>query len=131
MISPTGSNTVRSDTQGDGKYGARRHRRHHKGTDYVCMPGGFVYAPISGTITREAKPYANKHFSGCELVGVNMTIKMFYFDLHAAMIGSSVLQGDTIGVSQDISTDHGNDGMVPHIHLEITSINPDIFINQL
>lgn len=130
MISPV-SSTIRSDNKGSGKYGARRHNRFHKGVDYVCKPGQYVLAPISGTITREAKPYANSHFSGALIRGTDIAIKMFYFELTAGLIGNSVQQGDIIGIAQDISKHEGNEGMTPHIHVEVESMNVNILINQL
>ena len=55
---------------------------------------------------------------------------MFYFLPDKKLIKKSVHQGQIIGVAQDICT-KGYPGMIPHIHLEIVSIDPDIFINQL
>jgi len=130
MISPTGNNTIRMDSLGSGKYGARRKNRYHKGVDYECLPGEYVFAPISGNISREAIPYANKEYSGCVIVGKLQTIKMFYFKFDKSLIGKQVAQGDIIGTAQDISKLHGSE-MLPHIHVEIISIDPDLFINQL
>jgi len=130
MISPVKSSTIRMDTAGSGKYGARRGKRWHKGVDYIAIPGEEVIAPISGRITRIAKPYANTDFSGIELQSANMTIKMFYFEPFLSVVGSYVSQGEPIGVMQDVSK-HYMGGMKPHIHIQIEYINPDIFINQL
>ena len=131
MISPTGRNTIRMDSQGSGKYGAKRKSHWHKGVDYVGYPGENALAPITGTVIREAKPYANHSYSGCVITGVYSSVKLFYFKLDKSLIGKAVFQGDVIGVIQDIGDKSGNEGMLPHIHLEITHINPDIFINEL
>lgn len=130
MISPTGINTIRKDLQGSGKYGAPRSNHWHKGTDYICVPGNRIVAPISGIVNRIAKPYANSHYSGLVITGVSMCIKMFYLEPDVLLIGKKVLQGDSVGWAQDISKKY-EQGMTPHIHLEITHINPDIFINEL
>lgn len=129
MISMTGINEVRMDSKGSGKYGARRKNRYHKGTDYLGIPGNPAIAPIDGNISREAKPYANEDYSGFVIVGVKCTIKAFYFKLDKALIGKSVLQGDIVGVIQDISERSGNEGMRPHIHQELVGGDLDVFVN--
>ena len=129
MISPTKCNTVRIDSGGDGKYGARRHNKYHKGTDYRGIPGNPAIAPIDGRVLREAKPYANEPYSGFVIVGVKCTIKAFYFKLDKSLIGKFVLQGDAVGTIQDISKREGNEGMIPHIHQELIGGDLDVFVN--
>ncbi|MCK5602603.1 M23 family metallopeptidase [Candidatus Pacearchaeota archaeon] len=131
MISPTGKSTVRSDSKGSGLYGARRGGSRHKGTDYVCVPGQPVVAPISGVVVRKAKPYEGEEYSGVVIQGENMRIKMFYLQPLHGLIGTRVEQGQLVGCAQDISGKYGKNEMMPHIHLQIDSINPDIFINGL
>ena len=131
MISPVASNIIRSDFKGNGKYGARRHKRFHRGVDYVCIPGEVVVAPISGVITRVAKPYANSIYSGVVLQGKDIALKIFYLEPCVALIGKDVSQGEFIGHAQDISEHEGNKGMMPHIHVEVESMNVDILINLL
>ena len=129
MISPTGKG-IRSDAKGDGHYGSSRGGRIHEGSDYECEPGQPVYAPISGHIVREARPYANEEYSGLVIQGENMCVKLFYLSPYRGNIGKYVEQGDVIGKAQDISMKYGSP-MVPHVHLQIEHINPDIFINML
>ena len=128
MISPTG-NGVRSDTQGHGWYGAPRGNRKHAGTDYVCSPKQEVVAPIDGVITRIAYPYADKKYEGVILENEFIKLKIFYFIPITRLIGQRVRQGEVIGYAQDIRKKYG-DAMVPHIHLEIDSIDPNIFIRR-
>ena len=126
MISPTGKG-IRNDSEGHGAYGASRGGRVHRGTDYICEPGQIVVAPISGTVMRVAKPYSNEAYSGLFIQGEKMAVKLFYFTPNV-LIGEGVEMGEPIGTAQDISKLHGP-AMVPHIHLEIDSIDPEIFMS--
>lgn len=128
MISPTGKG-IRQDPMGDGHYGAKRGKRRHDGVDYCCDVGQPILQPISGVIEREAKPYASSDLSGVIIRGDHMVLKMFYFKPHEKLIGRYVSAGEEIGIAQDVSAKHGHH-MFPHIHLEITSMNPDVFIND-
>lgn len=133
MISPTGKGIRRPDKWGKGEYGDSRKsqgkRRPHNGADYVCYPGQAVVAPISGIVVRRARPYARGHYSGVLIQGKHVTVKMFYLKPEKDIIGCVVHQGAKIGMAQDISEKFP--GMTPHIHLEIDSIDPEIFIDML
>lgn len=129
MISPTGRE-IRNDSAGGGRYGDPRGSRQHDGTDYLCIPGQAVVAPIGGVVTRKAYPYADRSYSGLVIQGKNCRIKLFYVEPIIGVIGKTVKQGETIGYAQDITLRY-DDNMKPHIHLEIESINPDVFINGL
>jgi len=123
MISPTGKG-VRNDAKGFGNYGAKRGSRKHKGVDYLCEPGQDIVAPISGMVERIAYPYADKSYSGLVIAGPYMTVKLFYFEV-VTNVGLYVERGDTIGLAQDISQRYGGLPMLPHIHLEVVSIDPE------
>ena len=127
MISPTGSCVRGLDKHGEGKYGAGRGNHLHKGADFICVPGQNIVSPIKGIIIREAKPYAKSDYSGLLIRGSDIEIKMFYLEINLKLIGSSIMIGDFVGIAQDISKKYP--GMTPHIHLEIVSINPELFIN--
>lgn len=128
MISPTGQG-IRHDPMGHGHYGAARGDKYHKGTDYLCDVGQKVVSPITGTVIREARPYAEGDLSGLVIRNKGMEVKLFYLNPLSSMIGKCVEAGDVIGIAQDVSELHGHN-MFPHIHLEIVSINPDIFVND-
>jgi murein DD-endopeptidase MepM/ murein hydrolase activator NlpD len=135
MISPTGKG-IRSDHYGKGHYGAKRGRRAHRGTDYLATPGQDVFAPISGNIVRVAYPYDDKSYSGLVIANQHMAVKLFYL-VPSVTSGHHVNKGDVIGFAQDISERYPppNDKkwmiMEPHIHVEIVSLDPDIFISML
>ena len=127
MVSPTRQG-IRNDSQGHGHYRAKRGKGRHKGTDYVCRPGQEIYAPISGKIKRIAKPYAKENFEGVVLENEFLTLKLFYFKPHSDLIGQLVLQGQPIGVAQDISKKYLN--MIPHIHVECEAIDVNLFVRR-
>lgn len=129
MISPTGKGIRVHDARGSGLYGAKRGGRRHGGCDYVCEPGQAVVAPISGIVTRKAKPYAADKYGGLIIQGEHMTIKMFYLDPDGYLIGQAVKQGDVIGKAQDISKKY--QFITPHIHLQVESVDPEIFTRML
>ena len=133
LINPSGKG-VRSDGFGNGHFGATRRtkgqRRKHKGTDYIVVPGQRIFAPADAIYRRIAYPYADsRELSGGYFEGEDISYKIFYYK-PTLKPGTQVRQGDTIGYAQDISNRYGldRDGnkMVPHIHLEITKINPEI-----
>ena len=136
LINPTGKG-VRSDGFGDGHFKARRRKANgprykHKGVDYICEPGQRVYAPSDAVYVRIAYPYANnREYSGMYFQAEAFSYKMFYIK-PAIKPGTRVEQGQTIGIAQDISSNYGLDyrgkPMVPHVHFEITSINPEILM---
>ena len=127
MISPTGKG-IRNDSKGAGHYGAPRGNRKHRGTDYLCEPGQFVLSPIFGKIERIAYPYADKSYSGIVIRGKHLTVKMFYLN-PTALIGNFVRAGGVVGSAADISKRKDSyKGMLPHIHLEIESIDPELIM---
>lgn len=135
MISPTGKGIRRVDKWGRGTYGASRNsgKSKHDGTDYICEPGQNVVAPVGGLIVRESRPYGDQQwfwkYDGLIIENKCMVIQMFYLEPIRSLIGQYVNAGDLIGIAQDISIKYP--GMTPHIHLEVKSIDPDLFINFL
>jgi hypothetical protein len=124
ITSPTGLGE-RNDSEGFGYYGAPRGKRIHLGRDYEGVPGQDVYCPIeSGKIVREAPPYEFSKFKGILIQGKHIAVKMFYLDPWEHLIGKYVKRYDIIGIMQDISERYN--GMTPHVHLKIDSIDPEL-----
>lgn len=125
LISPTGKG-LRSDTAGDGSYGARRGSRKHRGLDFLCDPGQPIVCPIDNAIiTRINYPYKDKSYNGFTIENDDITIKLFYCKL-TANVGEKVLATQKVAIAEDISKKWG-DNMKPHVHLEIKYINPALF----
>ncbi len=128
MINPTGGK-IRNDSKGQGHYGAKRGRRLHKGIDNECVAGQRVRAPIAGKIRRKVQAYPGEpEWVGLELVGKRATVKLLYVEPYPSLIGKTVVAGAVIGVAQDISLKYGPE-MTPHVHCEITAIDPECLMD--
>lgn len=130
IISPTGFG-IRSDPAGDGHYGAPRGGRTHEGLDFICKPGQEVIAPFTGYIDRIAYPYGDDlRWSGCVFTNEHLTVMMFYMkpDRKAIREEITIEEGSRIGIAQDITKKYPNRGMLPHIHLQIESIDPETLL---
>ena len=125
FVSPTKREVRDRDPWGEGRYGAPRGKRYHRGVDYVCTSGQTIYSPIAGKVESIAKPYPESDYSGVLIMSPSMAVKMFYFQPLQSVIGEYVDQLDLIGGAQDISQKY-DERMMPHIHVEIVSINPEI-----
>jgi hypothetical protein len=51
---------------------------------------------------------------------------MFYFEPLKTILKTTVEEGQLIGHAQDIRVRYP--GMIPHVHLEVLSMNPELFI---
>ena len=132
MISPTGHNIRVSDSWGSGEYGASRDggKRIHKGTDFIVSPGQAILAPCGGQVVRIKRPYSDAVdgvlFSGIFVRSINYEYTLFYFTPLSDIIGKKIFEGDLIGYAQDISIKYP--GIIPHVHLQFDSINPELFL---
>jgi murein DD-endopeptidase MepM/ murein hydrolase activator NlpD len=116
LFNPT-AGKIRSDSVGDGHFGARRGRRIHAGLDLEAIPGQDVYSPISGTAIRTARPYVgDSRWLGIFIEGKIFDVKMFYL-MPEVDYPSEVKRGERIGVAQDIGLKY--EGCTPHVHLEV------------
>ena len=103
---------------GCGSFGASRGARKHNGLDIVTTPGQIIYAPISGKVTRFPFPYAGDlTYTGIEIVNDLYKVKIFYMKASVS-IGSKVVQGQQIGVSQNIAAKYSPQ-MTNHVHIEV------------
>ena len=131
MISPTGHGIRHSDRHGSGFFGAPRGDKRHKGVDFIVSPiGQTIVAPCPGDVIRIKRPYAKKVkgvlFSGLFIRAADYTYTLFYFEPLFEVLRTRVEEGDILGYAQDISIKYP--GMIPHIHVQFDSINPELFI---
>ena len=120
---------IRSDSKGDGAYGAMRGIRRHKGTDFLCVPGQDIVCPIDeGIITRENYPYPDLSYHGLTIRSKDIEIVIFYCEVLPGLVRQTVFKGQVIAEAEDISAKWGKK-MKPHVHLEIKSINPELFLD--
>jgi len=129
MRNPT-DGKVRHDQAGSGSWGSPRGNRRHKGVDFACEPGQPVYSPITGKVKRVAYPYSDtQEYAGVVVENSRIIIKMFYLHPYKNVIGKNVVAGQKIGTAQDITKRYDGQGMTPHIHLQIDSIDPMLLID--
>jgi len=130
LISPTGK-PIRNDAAGYGHYHASRGNRLHQGMDFLCAPGQEIYCPIQkARLVRTAYPYADQEYGGVLLQNPYFEIFLFYFLPTDRIHDNPLNQGDVIGVAQDITQRYNHPKMQPHIHLEIKSADPRMFIGE-
>ncbi len=127
LYNPTGKG-IRSDSGGDGHFGARRGKRKHEGIDLLCKPGQVVIAPIAGKIIR-SYPYQNDRvYTGVSILADYYMVKLWYLTPYEDLIISRVEVGQEIGLAQDISVKYGGE-MKPHIHMGFWSLHPTTLLN--
>ena len=131
MISPTGHGIRHSDKWGSGLFGAPRGDRRHKGVDFIVSPiGQIIVAPCAGHVVRIKRPYANPVngtlFSGLLIRASDFEYTLFYFEPLNEVMRTRVEEGQLLGHAQDISLKYPQ--MIPHIHMQFDSINPELFI---
>ncbi|MBK9497796.1 MAG: hypothetical protein IPO06_00180 [Leptospiraceae bacterium] len=130
LISPTGKSVRLMDSFGSGLFNAPRGNDKHNGIDFVCEPGQVIVSPVDGFVIRQAFPYSDKDFTGVLLGNDSLSLKMFYFIPDKKVLGSRVKQGDRLGIAQDISKRYSSKDrkMIPHIHLQIETIDPMVLM---
>jgi len=95
----------------------------------VKVSGSSPFATIGGYFIHErfeaGLSIENIIATQISLAGIDAKIKMYYF-LPSVKPGESVVVGEKIGTAQNIANKYGGD-MIPHVHLEIVSIDPELF----
>ncbi|XP_075297738.1 leukocyte cell-derived chemotaxin-2-like [Opisthocomus hoazin] len=111
------TNKIRGcDRYGCGHFGAGRGSRKHKGVDVVCQDGSVVYAPFTGKIDKQARPYGNGNAidNGLQLSGSGFCIKMFY--IKPVKYSGPVKRGEKIGVLLPMQRVYR--GITSHVHIQ-------------
>lgn len=116
---------IRSDSQGDGNFGASRGSREHMGIDFAAMPGSQLHSPVDGHVTKLGYCYNDDlQWRYIEVTDVEGIKHRFFYITPCVPERSFVLEGDVIGTVQDISERY-NDKMIPHIHYECKNVKGD------
>lgn len=123
------------DLQGAGYFGAPRGDRTHKGIDFVSYADGDVIALSSGIVTKIGFPYDPGDDKKGHLLYVQITdkngyaVRYFYVD-PIGKVGTPVLMGSTIGLSQDLTKIYP--GITQHFHFEVKKADiycdPDLYL---
>lgn len=122
LHSPTGGTAMREDPAGSGKFKAPRGHRLHAGEDYRCVEGQWVFAPMSGILTRGLYVYPGDFiWKGLEIADSRrgLVIRLFYCEILDHKLGTMVIAGEKVGKAQAISKKYPGQGMLDHIHMDI------------
>ncbi|XP_075756549.1 leukocyte cell-derived chemotaxin-2-like [Pelodiscus sinensis] len=107
----------RCDRLGCGHYGAPRlGGRKHRGVDVICRDGSTVYAPFSGTIGGQVKPYRKNNAinNGLLLRGSGFCIHIFY--IRPVKYRGRIRKGQKIGVMLPMQRVYR--GITSHVHVQ-------------
>jgi len=111
---------VRSDSEGDGNFAARRGSRIHFGIDYLFVVGEEVPSPVAGRVHRIGYCYDDDH--GYRLIEIlthnRKAIVRLLYVAPAVRAGDFVTEGDIVGQAQDIAARYDS-SMKNHVHCEV------------
>lgn len=115
------SPVIRSDSAGDGHFGARRSGgRKHNGIDYLCTPGGFVFAPVDGVVTKLGFPYGDDlSWRYIEIRADDGLYHRLFYVKPLVQVDEIVTAGQIVAEAQDVSKRYPDQGMLAHVHYEI------------
>lgn len=130
---------IRSDRGGSGYFGAPRSKMvdgvkityRHEGTDFSIEPGQVIKMPVTGKILRLAYPYPDKSYGGVVIECKRATLKLFYLQPYDGVVGKVLKLGDPIGTAQDVSLRYPGQGVTPHIHVQVETCDPEIFLRSV
>ncbi|KAM7242508.1 hypothetical protein CapIbe_006979 [Capra ibex] len=122
------SNEIRTcDAHGCGQYTAQRNQKLHQGVDVLCSDGSTVYAPFTGKIMGQEKPYKNKNAinNGVRISGRGFCIKMFY--IKPIKYKGSIKKGEKLGTLLPLQKVYP--GIQSHIHIENCDLSdPTVYL---
>ncbi|XP_035524698.1 leukocyte cell-derived chemotaxin-2-like, partial [Morone saxatilis] len=109
-----------ADPLGQGRYGAPRGSREHKGLDIECSDGSIVYAPFDvtlhgNTVTPFTAPDKVVLNNGISLRGEGLCFKLF--PVNPDRTSGSVRKGQRIGVMLPMQTVFP--GIISHVHVQM------------
>lgn len=122
------------DDWGDGEYQAPRGDRKHKGIDYECPVGAVIHSNVTGRVTKVGYPYSDDlSFRYVEVTDTDQQRHRYFYVYPLVNKGDAVDEGDSLGLSQDISgrySDPDKKPMKNHVHYEVLTehgpINPEL-----
>ncbi|XP_078145321.1 leukocyte cell-derived chemotaxin-2-like [Centroberyx gerrardi] len=115
---PTNQRRTR-DSWGEGRYGARRGSRLHKGLDIVCSDGATVYAPFDVTLNGKVIVYTDPKKAainnGINLSGEGLCFKLFY--VKPDRTSGVVRKGQRLGTMLPMQSVYP--GITSHVHVQM------------
>lgn len=127
-----------TDGWGQGKFGASRGNRTHKGVDLMCYEGSNINSHVEGVVTKLGYPYGDdlsyRYVEITDRVGLR---HRFFYVSPWVKVGAHIEINDVIGECQDIQKRYRarkpTKYMVNHVHYEIlrqddSPIDPEAFL---
>lgn len=105
-----------SDAQGEGRFGAPRGGKTHRGVDMACYPGTEIYPVKEGIVTKIGYPYRNNYSLRYVQITDNEGLSWRYFYVEPVVeLGDVVCPDTPLGVSQELPYED----ITQHCHVEI------------
>ncbi|NXN90829.1 LECT2 protein, partial [Rhinopomastus cyanomelas] len=117
ICSGQSENRIRGcDSEGCGGYGTSRGGKKNRGVDVVCDDGAVVYAPFTGKIKKQVRPFGNGNAidDGLLLSGSGFCVRIFY--IRPIKYKGSVKKGEKIGIMLPMQRVYR--GIISHVHIQ-------------
>ncbi len=115
-----GGMRLRRDIAGDGRYGASRGSRRHRGVDLECRPGLVLHAELYGKVTKHGYCYRDDPaWRYIEVTDVEGSRHRFFYVEPLVVVGEYVDPMTGLGIAQDITNRYPGQGMTAHVHFEV------------
>lgn len=109
-----------NDNAGNGDFGSSRvNGRKHLGEDILVIPESSILAITSGVVTRLGYAYTGAHYRYVEITPSEFYAIRYFYVQPRVFEGQIIKAGDIIGLAQDITARYPDQGMRPHIHIEV------------
>lgn len=126
IFCPTPMFKIRSDSWGNGNFGAPRgtrpdgSKKYHDGIDLEVTPGDQIVSMIDGEVEKVDYPYRSDfRWRGIQIANKLLRVEIWYMEPMGELIGETVEAGQLVGVAQNISLKY-DEQMKPHVHLRTT-----------
>lgn len=117
---------IRSDSMGDGAFGARRGSRTHRGVDYRSHEGQAILSPVAGRVSKLGYCYGSgiggassvDPLRYIEITAAGLRHRFFYVRGYVA-IGDVIRKNQVICFADDVCRRYPDTDMQSHVHYEI------------
>lgn len=110
-----------NDSAGNGAFNAPRvNGRKHLGEDICVVPYSALCSITSGVVTKINTLYSgDDYYQYVEITPSEFYAIRYCYVTPSVAVGQIIKAGDILGVTQDITARYPNQGMKPHIHIEV------------
>lgn len=119
---------IRSDSMGDGVFGARRGSRTHRGVDYLTYEGQAILSPVPGRVSKLGYCYGSgiggassvDPLRYVEVTGPTGQLRHRFFYVRGYVsVGDIVRKNQVICFADDVCRRYPDTAMQSHVHYEI------------